>query len=338
MATIAACGGFSAVSGSSMATASTMARVAMPPMRKYGYSTGLAAASVAAGGTLGILIPPSVILVIYGLITETEIRALFMAGLLPGLLGILCYFAAIRIYVWFRPHEGPAGEWIPFRERLIAMRRVWAVLALFLVVIGGIYFGIFTPTESAGIGAFCAMLFAFARRTLTRKSFIGILSDTAVTTAMLFVVLIGAMIFANFINETGMTRDLSRMIAAANLQPLTVLGVIILIYLLLGAVFDSLSMLLLTVPVFSGIVLGLEFGMSRMDVLIWFGIIVVVVTEIGLITPPIGMNVFTISAMLPGVSTRTIFVGVTPFWVADLVRLGLIVAFPAISLLLPSLI
>jgi TRAP-type C4-dicarboxylate transport system permease large subunit len=211
-------------------------------------------------------------------------------------------------------------------------------VALFVIVIGGIYFGIFTPTESAGIGAFCAMLFAFGRRTLTWRSFYGILSDTAVTTAMLFVVLIGAMIFANFINETGMTRDLSRIIFAANLQPLTVLGIIIIIYFLLGTVFDSLSMLLLTVPVFSGIVLGLDFGMSRTEVLIWFGIIVVVVTEIGLITPPIGMNVFTISAMLPGVSTRAIFVGVTPFWAADLVRLGLIVFIPAIPLLLPSLI
>ncbi len=338
MSTILACGGFSAICGSSLATAATMARVAMPPMRKYGYSDSLAAASVAAGGTLGILIPPSVILVIYGLMTETEIRALFMAGMLPGILGILCYFGAIRLYVWFRPDDGPAGTRLSWPQRLVAIRQVWAVVALFTIVIGGIYFGIFTPTESAGIGAFCAMLFALARRTLTWRSFAGILSDTAVTTAMLFVVLIGAMIFANFINETGMTRHLSRMILAAELQPMTVLFVIILFYIALGAVFDSLSMLLLTVPVFADIIVGLDFGMSRTEVLIWFGIVVVVVTEIGLITPPIGMNVFTISAMLPGVSTRAIFAGVTPFWIADLVRLALIVAIPTISLFLPSLI
>jgi TRAP-type C4-dicarboxylate transport system permease large subunit len=246
--------------------------------------------------------------------------------------------AAVRIYVARRPNEGPAGARVPFAGRMIALRKVWAVAALFALVIGGIYLGIFTPTESAGIGAFGAMLFALARRTLDWRGFMAILIDTAVTTSMLFVVLIGAMIFADFVSQSGMTREVSRAILAADLAPMTVLAIIIAIYVVLGAVFDSLSMLLLTVPLFSGIIAGLDFGLSPEELMIWFGIIVVVVTEIGLITPPIGMNVFTLGAMLPDVPTRVIFAGVTAFWTADLVRLALIVFIPGISLLLPSLV
>lgn len=338
MSTILACGGFSAICGSSLATAATMAKVAMPPMRKYGYDDSLAAASITAGGTLGILIPPSVILVLYGLLTETDVRSLFAAGLLPGLLGVVCYLAAVRFVVWRHPERGPAGERFSLREKLGALRGVWPVIMLFVLVIGGIYAGIFTPTESGGIGAFGAFLFALARRAIGWRDLFSVLADTAVTTSALFLVLIGALIFANFINATGMPADLTRMVGELGLSPMAVLLIMIGIYLVLGCVFESLSMLLLTVPVFTALIRTLDFGMSEHDTLVWFGIIVVVVTEISLITPPIGMNVFTLSAMLPDVSTKTIFKGVTPFWTADIVRLSLIVLVPTISLILPSLL
>lgn len=278
------------------------------------------------------------ILVLYGLLTETDIRALFAAGLLPGMVGILFYLAAVRYVVWRRPESGPAGERTPARMRLDALRGVWPVIALFALVIGGIYAGIFTPTESGGIGAFGAFLFALARRTMTWRTLFGVLADTAVTTSALFIVLIGALIFANFINETGMPGDLTDLVRDMGVGPMMVMLIIIGIYLVLGCVFESVSMLLLTVPVFAGLVGSLDFGMSHEETMIWFGIIVVVVTEISLITPPIGMNVFTLSAMLPDVSTKTIFVGVTPFWTADIVRLSVLVFVPAISLLLPSLL
>ncbi|MBL0933450.1 MAG: TRAP transporter large permease [Rhizobiaceae bacterium] len=338
MSTIVACGGFSAICGSSLATAATMSRVAMPPMRKYGYSDGLAAASIAAGGTLGILIPPSVILVLYGIMTQTDIRSLFAAGMVPGLLGILIYLLTIRIIVWWKPESGPAGARMPYSERLAALRGVWPMIMLFVLVIGGIYAGIFTATESAGIGAFGAFLYAVLRGRIDFKEVGEILIDTAVTTAALFLVLIGAMIFANFVNHTGMPRELAAFVVERDLAPYTVLLVILGIYVLLGCVFESMSMLLLTIPVFSVLITSLDFGMSPQETLVWFGIMVVVVTEISLLTPPIGMNVFTISAMLPDVKTATIFKGVTPFWVADMCRLGLIVFIPAISLFLPSII
>ncbi|MEJ8572774.1 TRAP transporter large permease [Microbaculum marinum] len=338
MSTIVACGGFSAICGSSLATAATMAKVAMPPMRKYGYADSLAAASISAGGTLGILIPPSVILVLFGLLTETDIRALFAAGLLPGLLGVACYLAAVRYVVWRHPERGPAGERVDMAARLAALRGVWPVIALFVLVIGGIYAGIFTPTESGGIGAFGAFVFALVRRALNWRTLLSVLIETAVTTSALFVVLIGALIFANFINETRMTTELARQITDANFSPMLVMLVIIGIYLVLGCVFESMSMLLLTVPVFASLIAALDFGMTPEETMIWFGIVVVVVTEISLITPPIGMNVFTLSSMLPDVSTKTIFAGVFPFWSVDIIRLAILVLVPGISLLIPSLI
>ncbi len=338
MSTIVACGGFSAVCGSSLATAATMARVAAPPMRRYGYADTLATGSIAAGGTLGILIPPSVILVLYGIMTQTDIRALFIAGMLPGILGVALYLLAIRWVVWRNPSAGPAGDRLPIAERLAALRGVWPMILLFVIVIGGIYVGIFTPTESAGIGAFGAMLFAFARSRLGARSFASVVVDTAVTTSSLFMVLIGALIFANFVNATGMPQALMRYVTAAGLAPMTVLLLIVLVYLVLGCVLESMSMLLLTIPVFSALVSSLDFGLGPAETMIWFGIVVVVVTEISLITPPIGMNVFTLSAMLPDVSTGTIFRGVMPFWCADVIRLALLIAVPAVSLLMPSLL
>jgi len=332
MATIVACGGFSAICGSSLATAATMAKVAMPSMRAFGYADSLATGAIAAGGTLGILIPPSVVLVIYGLISQTDVSKLFAAGILPGLLGILCYVGAVQFMVRVKPALGPPGTRTPWHERLLALRGVWGVVLLFVVVIGGIYAGVFTPTEAAGIGAFGAFLFSLYRRALTWRMLFQTLAETAVTTSMLFMVLIGALIFANFINEAGMPTELARYVKSVSLEPLLVMLGILIIYLLLGCVFESLSMLLLTVPVFVPLVSGLGFD------LIWFGIVVVVVTEISLITPPVGLNVFVLSGVLPDVKTGTVFAGVTPFWCADIVRLTLIVLFPAISLALPSLL
>ncbi len=332
MATVVACGGFSAICGSSLATAATMAKVAMPPMRKYGYSDSLAAASIAAGGTLGILIPPSVILVIYGIMTEQSIRELFAAGLIPGILGILFYLAAVAYTVRRDPDSGPRGEKTSLQHKLKALGGVWSTLMLFLVVMGGIYAGIFTPTEAAGIGAGSAFLIALFRNTLNFNVLYEILSDTAKTTASLFAVIIGAMIFSNFVNRAGLPDDLLQFVTSMNLVPLAVIFLILLIYILLGCVLESLSMLLLTVPAFFPLVQSLGFD------LIWFGIVVVVVTEISLITPPVGLNIFVLSSVLPDVKTGTIFKGVTPFWCADIVRLILITLIPALSLYLPHLL
>ncbi|BBB26111.1 TRAP transporter large permease [Amphritea japonica] len=332
MATVVACGGFSAICGSSLATSATMAKVAMPPMRKYGYADSLATASIAAGGTLGILIPPSVILVIYGLLTETSIRELFAAGFIPGMLGILLYLAAVRYVVWRDPAAGPCGEKMEWPERLKALNGVWGVLTLFSVVMGGIYMGIFTPTEAAGIGAGGAFFIALFRRSLSFGSLFDILTDTARTSAMLFAVLIGALIFSNFINRAGLPADLLALVNSMDVAPMVVILVILAIYIVLGMVFESLSMLLLTVPIFFPLVASLGFD------LVWFGIVVVVVTEISLITPPVGMNVFVLSAVLKDVKASTIFKGVTPFWCADIIRLALITFISSIALFLPEML
>ncbi|WP_027855278.1 TRAP transporter large permease [Marinobacterium litorale] len=332
MATVVACGGFSAICGSSLATSATMAKVAMPPMRKYGYSDALATASIAAGGTLGILIPPSVILVIYGLLTESSIRELFAAGFIPGMLGILLYLAAVRYVVWRDPSQGPAGEKMPWRERLLALKGVWGVLLLFTIVMGGIYLGIFTPTEAAGIGAGGAFVIALARRSLSLTTLFDTLTDTVRTSAMLFAVVIGALIFSDFINRAGLPDALLGFVTGLEVEPIVVILAILGIYIVLGMVFESLSMMLLTVPVFYPLVSSLGFD------LVWFGIVVVVVTEISLITPPVGMNVFVLSAVLRDVKTGTIFKGVTPFWCADIVRLALITLVAPIAMFLPELL
>ena len=338
MATVAACGGFSAICGSSLATAATMSKVAMPEMRRYGYADSLSTASIAAGGTLGILIPPSVILVIYGLLTETSIGKLFMAGIIPGILGIIFYLFAVRWVVHRNPEAGPAGEKAPWGERLRAMRDVWAVLLLFVLVIGGLY-GLFdfeplnltfSPTEAAGMGAMGAFLIALARGGLTLHSTFETLRETAFTAAALFAVLIGAQIFSNFVNLAGLPDALIGIVTAYDVSPFVVLLMILGIYIVLGCVFESLSMLLLTVPIFFPLITSLGFDP------VWFGIIVVVVTEISLITPPVGLNVFVLKGVVGDVSTATIFRGVTPFWIADIFRLALIVLVPWFVLVLPN--
>ena len=338
MATIVACGGFAAICGSSLATAATMSKVAMPEMRKYGYADSLSTASIAAGGTLGILIPPSVILVIYGLLTETSIGKLFVAGIIPGILGILLYLVAVRITVARNPKAGPAGPRATWGERVHALSHVWAVLLLFGLVIGSLYGALdfwpihlaFSPTEAAGMGAAGAFLIALARGGISWSAMREVLEETTLTTASLFAVLIGAWIFSNFVNLAGLPEGLLALVTALDLGPWVVMGMILLIYILLGCIFESMSMLLLTVPIFFPLVTSLGFDP------VWFGIIVVVVVEISLITPPVGLNVFILKGVVGDVSTGTIFRGVTPFWMMDIVRLILLLAFPMLVLYLPS--
>lgn len=332
MATVVACGGFSAICGSSLATAATMAKVAMPSMRKYGYDDGLASGSIAAGGTLGILIPPSVLLVIYGILTQTSIGKLFAAGVIPGLLGILFYLIAVRTVTSIWPERGPAAERQDWPARWQALARVWGVILLFAIVMGGIYGGVFSPTEAAGIGATGAFLFALFRGVLTWRILYEVLIESANTTAMLFTVLIGALLFANFINLTDFPQALLEMARQFQDTPWLVIVAILVIYVALGCVFESLSMILLTVPIFFPLVIELGYDP------IWFGIVVVVITEISLITPPVGLNVFVLRGVLPDVRTFTIFRGVTPFWIADLFRLAVIVGIPVLSLWLPSFV
>lgn len=338
MSTILACGGFSAVSGSSLATAATMSQVAMPSMRKFGYHDGLSTASVAAGGTLGILIPPSIILIIYGFLTGQSIGKLFLAGILPGLIGVLLYLCAVAFVVWRKPEAGPAGERMSATETRQSVLRVIPILLLFCIIIGGIYGQIFTADEAAGVGAFGAIVIAVFLGRFTFSGLVEALSQTMKTSVGLFVLLIGADIFNRLITRAGLPDDLLAMVQSVGFSPFAVLGVMVLIYLVLGAVFESLSMITLTVPVFAPLIATMGFFEGDLNgemALIWFGIIVVVVTEISLITPPIGLNVFVLRSVVTDVSTATIFKGVTPFWAADIVRLIILIALPFFALLLP---
>ncbi|MGE0097443.1 MAG: TRAP transporter large permease [Hydrogenophaga sp.] len=330
MATIVASGGFGAICGSSVATALTIGKVSLPSMRKYGYSEGLSAAAVAAGGTLGILIPPSVIMVVYGVSTETHIGKLFMAGIIPGIIGVLGYMLAVRWVVWRDPSAAPITEKIPKEQRDGLFKGLVPVIVLFGLVLGGIYGGLFTPTEASGIGAFGAFLFALGRRVLTREAIRSILSDSAQTTAMMFAILLGATVFGEFINLTGVHKALLDVVQDATLQPFTVILIIIGIYILLGCILESLSIILLTVPLLFPVVTGLGYDP------VWFGIIVVVATEIGLITPPIGINLFVIQSLVPNLKLSTLVKGILPFVTADIVRILMLAAVPALSLWLPN--
>ncbi|HEY4957337.1 MAG TPA: TRAP transporter large permease subunit, partial [Caldimonas sp.] len=291
----------------------------------------LAAGSIAAGGTLGILIPPSTIMVIYGIMTDTSIGKLFAAGVLPGLVAVVLLCGAVQYMTWRDPAAGPRAERATWGARLTAVKDVWAVAALFIIVMGGIYGGVFTATEGAGIGATGAFGFALARRVLSFGALVEVLVESARTTAMLFVILVGALIFANFVNYTSMPGDLKTFVSQYQIHPMTVMIAICVIYVVLGTAMEELSMILLTVPVFFPLVVGLGFDP------VWFGIIIVVVVQIGMISPPVGMNMFVVKSMLPRISTATIFRGVTPFVVAEVVLLAVLVAFPSISLVLPRL-
>jgi len=330
MSTVIACAGFGAICGSSIATAATMAKVAYPSMRRLGYSDMLATGAIAGGGTLGILIPPSTVMVIYGIMTETNIGKLFAAGVLPGILATALLCGAVQYIIWRDPAAGPTAERCTWRERLAALKDVWGVALLFVLVMGGIYGGVFTATEGASVGAFGAFLFALARRALGWRVLFEILVESARTTSMLFVILIGALVFANFVNFTSMPGDLKDFVEQFRIHPMWVIIAICVIYVVLGTAMEELSMILLTVPVFFPLVVHLGFDP------VWFGIIIVVIVEIGLISPPVGMNLFVIRTLLPQVPTSTLFRGVLPFMWADVLRLAILVAFPAISLTLPG--
>ena len=332
MATILACAGFGAICGSSIATAATFAKVAYPSMRRFGYKDTLATGAIASGGTLGILIPPSTILVLYGVFTETNIGLLFAAGVVPGILAAALLCLAVRWVVWRDPAAGPPGERSSWRERARSLKGVWAVVVLFVFVIGGIYGGLFTATEGAGMGAFGAMAFALWRRALSWQTLYAALVESGRTTAMLFMILIGALMFADFINITSMPGDLKDFVSSFKIHPIMVVFAICAIYVILGTAMEELSMVLLTLPVFFPLVVSLGFDP------IWFGILVVTVVEIGLISPPVGMNLFVLKTLLPQVPTGTVFRGVMPFMLADVIRLAVLISFPIIALWLPNLV
>jgi tripartite ATP-independent transporter DctM subunit len=329
MATIGGCAAFGAICGSSVATGATMATVAMPEMRRYGYSGALSTGVLAAGGTLGILIPPSIILVIYAILTEQSLAHLFLAAIIPGLIATAGYAIAVWAYVRVRPEAGPAGEAMPMRDRIRSLRTVWPVVVIFCVVIGGIYLGIFTPTEGAAVGAAATGLLSWTAGHMRLKGVGNALLETAKITGMIYMVLIGAEFYSAFLALSLLPQALSEWIGGLGWSPMQVLLVIVLVYLVLGCVMDGLAMILLTVPVFLPVVVGLDFGMPAEAVPIWFGILILIVVEVGLITPPIGINVYVINSMAPDVPMMETFKGIVPFFLSDVVRIGIILLFPA---------
>ncbi len=330
LATVGACGAFAAICGSSVATAATMSKVALPEMKRYKYSESLATGSVAAGGIIGILIPPSVVLVLYGVLTETSIGDLFIAGFLPGVLTIVGFMLVVVIVTRLNPDIGPAGEKVPLKEKFEALGRTWAIILLFALVIGGIYFGVFTPTEAAGIGAVGAFVISFLRGRMTLANTRDALMETVKTSAMIFTILIGALTLNNLMVFSGIAAALSGFVSGLDMHPMAVMAIILLIYLVMGCFLDALAMILLTVPIFFPIITNLGFDP------VWFGIIVVMVVELGLITPPIGMNVFVIKGMVPEVKLSSIYKGVIPFVLAQLVLIVLVFLIPDIALWLPE--
>jgi len=326
-ATVASCALFAAISGSSIATAATMSRVAIPPMRRLGYHDRLSTGSVASAGVLGVLIPPSVPLVIFGLLTETDIRKLFIATIIPGILLTLFFIAAVWVTVALNPSLGPPGERRSFREKVIALKGVWSVIALFVFVMGGLYGGVFTATESAGIGAMGAFFFTLLRRKMSWRVLGECLMETGKTTAMIFAIVFGALAFANFIALTGMTMQLVHWIQAQDFSANGVLIAMCVIYVVLGCLMEAMGLMLLTVPIFTAV--AVEMGINP----IWFGIFVTVMIEVGMLTPPVGMNVFTVKTLTPDVSLATIFQGVMPFLVANLALVGVLIAWPQLALM-----
>ncbi len=329
-ATVVACAGFGAICGSSIATCATMSKVAFPPMKKLGYADYLSTGVIAAGGTLGIMIPPSTIMVIYGIVTETHIGKLFAAGVVPGLVCAGLLMLGVVWVIWRDPGAGPAGPRSSGAERWQALRGIWGVLALVVLVLGGIYGGVFTATEGAGIGASGAFFFALLRGTLTPKILYEILLESARTTAMLFTILIAASIFSAFVNFTTMPTDLKDGITQLGLPPLAVIGAMMLVYVVLGTIMEELTMVLLTLPVFFPVVTALGFDP------VWFGVLIVLVVQVGLISPPVGMNMFVMNALLKDVGMLQIFRGSAIFCVPLVVGLAMVLFFPQLALWLPS--
>jgi len=334
MAAVGACAGFGAICGSSLATAATMSQVALPELKKYGYSGSLATGTLAAGGTLGILIPPSVILVIYAILTEQNIAKLFLAAFIPGILAAIGYMITISIYVRLFPGSAGTRERAPYRERFAALFDVWPVLLVFIVVVGGIYAGWFTPTEGAAVGAAGTGIIALANGGLTWASLRTSLLATASATGMIFFIILGAAFFNSFLALSQLPQEAAAYVSSQGLNPWLILSIILLLYLVLGCVMDSLSMILLTIPILFPIVSELDFGMSAEEFAIWFGILVLIVVEVGLITPPVGMNLFVINSMDGETPMAATYRGVLPFVVSDLVRVVILVLFPGITLFL----
>jgi len=330
MATIVACAGFAAICGSSLATGATMAMVAIPEMEKYKYDSRLSTGCIAAGGTLGILIPPSLGFVIYGILTELSIGKLFMAGVVPGIMLAILFITAISVQCRLNPRMGPIGEATDLKTKIKSLKGTWGMLVLFVVVMGGIYFGIFTPTEAAGVGAFGAFLFALFRKRLSFSTLIQCLLETGKTTAMIFLIIIGANIFSSFLGMTQLPMGLADFMVGLPLPRIVVLLAIILIYVVLGCVMDCYAIMILTVPILFPVIEALHFDP------IWFGVLMVIVLEVGLITPPVGLNVFVIKGAAPNVPLTTIFRGILPFLLAALTLIALLILFPEIALFLPS--
>ena len=332
MAAIGACAGFGAICGSSLATAATMGQVALPELKRAGYAGSLASGTLAAGGTLGILIPPSIVLVIYAILAEQNIAKLFAAAFIPGILAALGYMLVINILVHLNPKLAGSVPPMPWPERWQAVAAVWPVLLIFVVVVGGIYSGLFTPTEGAAVGAVSTGLLAWWRGGLTRKKLQEAFESTAGGTAMVFMIVLGAAAYNTFLALSQLPQELAGWVGSMGLSPYAVLWAILVFYLIFGCVMDSLSMILLTIPIFFPMVSGLDFGLTPEETAIWFGILVLITVEVGLITPPVGMNLFVIQSMAPDISIRDTYRGVWPFVASDLIRVTLLVIFPAITL------
>jgi C4-dicarboxylate transporter, DctM subunit len=330
IATVAACGGFAAISGSSVATAATFSTIAYPEMRRYGYPQSFATGVIAAGGTLGVMLPPSTVLTVYGLITQQDIGKLFIAGILPGLLAATMYITTIGIIGLIRPKFLPTGPRSTWKERFAALREVWATLVLFLFVIGGLYGGWFTPTEAAGMGAGGAFLIGVARGRLSRAGIRHSLLGATRTAAAVFTVLIGALLFGYFLTVTQTPQKVTAFLTGLGLGRYGVLALIMVMYIILGCLMDAMAMIILTIPIIFPVVTALGFDP------IWFGVIIVMTVELGLIHPPVGMNVFVIKSVVQDVKFSTIFAGVIPFVITDIIRLVILIAFPLIALYLPS--
>jgi tripartite ATP-independent transporter DctM subunit len=331
MATVAACAGFAAVSGSSLATAATMGTVALPEMKKYKYDPALATGAISAGGTMGILIPPSTVLIIYGILTEESIATLFIAGILPGVLEAVFYIATIYIICRINPLAGPAGPKTNLFEKIIALKDTWPIITLFLVVMGGIYTGVFSPNEAAGIGAFCALIIALVKRKINVKGIFSSLEDTLKTTAMIFAILIGAIILGYFMTSTRLPYELANIVGELKVNRYIVFAGILAVYVILGCVMIPMAMVIMTIPIVFPLVVSLGFDP------IWFVIITVMIFEIAQITPPVCMNVFIIQGVAKDVPMATIYRGILPFLIADIIHVAILMVFPQIALFLPSL-
>ena len=332
IAAVGSCAGFGAVCGSSLATASTMGHVALPELRRYGFSDALSTGVLAAGGTLGILIPPSIILVIYAIIAEQNIVKMFMAAMIPGALAALGYMLTVMIYVWIKPDSATRAPRVPMAERVRNLVKIWPVAVIFVAVIGGIYAGIFTPTEGAAVGAIGTGLYGVLSGGLDRRGFLDSILSTASSTGMIFFIVFGAQLFNSFLAFTQTPQGLATWVGTQGFEPMMVMIAMLLLYLIFGCVMDSLSMILLTIPIFFPIIMSLDFGLPPEEVAIWFGIIALIVVEVGLITPPVGMNLFIIHSIAKDIPITQTYRGVAPFVLSDIIRVGILLGFPSITL------